>query len=58
MAQGIDRQAKWIGNITNWKKKKGRARASVPYYKLIYSDFVKKYKNIDWLNDTNKYIYL
>ena len=58
IANGINRQADWIGNITNWKQKKSRARTSVPYYKFLYGDFINKYKNldIDWINDSNKKI--
>lgn len=36
-----DRQVEWAGNITNWKQKKGHARALLRYYKIMYGYFVK-----------------
>ena len=40
IAVGIKRNAMWIGEALSWTKKKGRARSSKPYYKLMYSDFI------------------
>lgn len=59
IAAGIKRKAVWIGEALSWTKKKGRARSSIPYYKLVYSDFINKYENlsIDWAELSNKNVY-
>uniref|UniRef100_A0A3B1KIV4 Reverse transcriptase domain-containing protein n=1 Tax=Astyanax mexicanus TaxID=7994 RepID=A0A3B1KIV4_ASTMX len=60
IANGLYRQAKWVGNVTKWKQKiKGKARTKVPYYQVIFSDFINRYEslNINWNFDSNKNIY-
>lgn len=59
VAQAIFRKAEWIGDESTWKKTKGKARRFLPYFKLLYGDFVTNYKalNIDWKDSPNKTIY-
>lgn len=55
----IEKDSKWIGNKTDWEKIKGIKRKKIPYYKLIYSDFIEKYKflNLDWKTQSSKLLY-
>lgn len=49
----------WVGEVSSWKKKRGKARIKVPEFKLLYGDFIDTFKNlnIDWCSQTNKIIY-
>ena len=59
VASAVERKAVWIGELLSWTKRKGKNRAKVPYYKLIYGDFTNKFSalNIDWCKQPNKLIY-
>lgn len=59
VSMSIERKAKWIGKIFEWEKLKGIKRRKIPYYKLIFSDFIEKYKilNFNWNQQSSKMIY-
>ena len=59
VASGFKRNAMWIGEALSWTKKKGRARSSVPYFKLMYGDLIDKsvHLNISWSEMPSKKIY-
>ena len=59
VASAMNRGAIWIGNKTEWEPKRGKHRKKTPYFKLAFSDFLKKYTclQIDWCNMTSKAIY-
>ena len=59
VASGFQRSAMWIGEALSWTKKKGRARTSVPYFKVLYGDLmtVSAHLNINWLDMSSKTIY-
>ena len=59
IASGFYRNAMWIGEALSWTKKKGRARSSVPYFKLTYGDLIDKsaHLSIEWSEMTSKKIY-
>lgn len=56
---GILNGAPWVGGMERWKKRRGRARTSVPYHVLVYGDFINKFKhlNINWGMQANKMIH-
>ena len=60
VASGFKRNTVWIGEALSWVKKNGRARSSVPYYKIMYGDlmFNSAHLNIDWIEMTSKKIYI
>ena len=59
VASGFKRSAMWIGETLSWTKKKGRARNSFPYFKLMYGDLMcnSAHLNIDWTEMSSKNIY-
>lgn len=59
IASGIKRNAVWVGEVLSWTKKRGRARQSVLYFKLVYSDFITSVENhnINWCDTSSKQIY-
>ena len=44
----------------SWTKKRGRARSSLPYFKVMYGDLIEKsvHLNIDWLGTPSENIYI
>ena len=60
IASGFKREAVWIGEALSWTKKRGRARSSLPYFKVMYGDLIEKsvHLNIDWLGTPSKDIYV
>ena len=59
IASGFKRKSLWVGEALSWIKKNGRARSSVPYFKIMYGDLMDKsaHLNIDWCEMTSKRIY-
>ena len=60
IASGFKRKAVWIGEALSWTKKRGRARSSLPYFKVMFGDLMEKsvHLNIDWLGTPSKNIYI
>ena len=42
IASGFKREAVWIGEALSWTKKRGRARSSLPYFKVMFGDLMEK----------------
>ena len=59
IASGFKRNGMWIGEALSWTKKKGRARSSAPYFKLMYGELIDKsaHLNIEWTVMSSKKIY-
>lgn len=59
VAAGLERKAIWIGEALSWTKKKGRARSSMPYFKVMFGDLISisAHLNIEWTKVSSKVIY-
>lgn len=58
VSAAICRKALWVGDVSMWRKRRGRARQG-PDYKLIYGDFISQYQDlqIDWNGLPSKMIF-
>lgn len=59
VSQAMNRGADWIGELKTWKKKRGRDRQNMTFYKFMYGDFICKYEHLklDWVYLSSKSIY-